>query len=969
MNADGIVYADERIQGLMGEDESLAQVANVAHLPGIVGSSLAMPDIHWGYGFPIGGVAAFDEERGGVVSPGGVGYDINCLGGDACVLAADGSTRSIEEIVRHQIREPVLLLAGDKRRRFESAAVSAGLSRSNEEGALEIETVCGRRIVATREHPFLTPDGMHAAGDLQVGGRVAVLPFDGIPREPSSSRTIVTEADLRAVAARFGKTNSGNGLEQALGSIRWLLPLKDDHPTFPVLLKVMGYVLGDGAIHVERARNRLKVTVNGAPEDLAQMARDLGVFVRTPRVYSRERHCKVTTSYGDRSFQTTESFIHINSGAFAMLLAAMGLPIGRRPSQDFTLPEWLMLAPRWQQRLFLAGFFGAELSSPRPVPDQGTCFFCPVLNQNKHERHVESGRELFGQVSRMLERFDVPTLKVHERLEQKNKDGSQSVRLSLVLSGRDTDLVSLWSRVGFEYNAKRSRLAAWAVGYLQAKIASRKAREDARQEILALREAHGWGATRIALAVAPRVNKRFVERTLYERAERKPRTALSYARYEEWLKEATLGLGDSGAIWQPIAAIRPRKNVRRVYDITVDHPAHDFVANGFIVHNCGVRLLQTNVPKERLEGKSKELAEVLFHAIPSGVGSSRKDFPIDEGKLKRVMTGGAPWLVEQGMGRERDLLHIEEGGKFAGAEPAQVSHRAFERGLGQLGTLGSGNHFVEVGWIDEVYDEETAKALGIALGNVSVIVHTGSRGFGHQIATDFIEVMNEAVKRYKIELPDRQLCCAPIGSPEGQAYLKAMSCAVNYAFANRQLITHWVRRAFTEILGRDDEELGLDVVYDVCHNIAKFEEHKVGNVTKRLCVHRKGATRAFPPGHPKTPQAYQKVGQPVLIPGDMGRYSYVLVGTEKAAEETWGSTCHGAGRVLSRGAAERKARGRNITAELAGHGIHVRAASRATVVEEMPEAYKDVLEVVNVVQGAGISRKVARHRPLAVIKG
>ena len=385
--------------------------------------------------------------------------------------------------------------------------------------------------------------------------------------------------------------------------------------------------------------------------------------------------------------------------------------------------------------------------------------------------------------------------------------------------------------------------------------------------------------------------------------------------------------------------------------------------------NCGVRLLQTNIDRAALEGKTKTLADLLYRSIPSGVGASRKDLPLDERRLEAIMTGGAPWLVEQGFGRESDLLHIEEGGRFAGADPAQVSRRAVERGLTQLGTLGSGNHFVEVGWLDEVFDDDTASKLGLERGKVSVIIHTGSRGFGHQICTDSIEEMNKAVARYKIELPDRQLCCAPIGSPEGKAYIAAMSCGVNYAFANRQLITHWVRRVFAELLGRDDAELGLGVVYDVCHNIAKFEEHPVGNVTKRLCVHRKGATRAFPPGHPKTPLAYQETGQPVLIPGDMGRASYVLVGTEQAARETWGSTCHGAGRVLSRGAAERAARGRDITLELAEKGVHVRAASRATVVEEMPEAYKDVLDVVNVVAGAGISRKVARHRPLAVIKG
>ncbi|MBI3726619.1 RtcB family protein [bacterium] len=385
--------------------------------------------------------------------------------------------------------------------------------------------------------------------------------------------------------------------------------------------------------------------------------------------------------------------------------------------------------------------------------------------------------------------------------------------------------------------------------------------------------------------------------------------------------------------------------------------------------NCGVRLLSTRIGRERLEGKAKGLAEVLYRSIPSGVGATRKDLSLDSDRLRSVITGGAPWCVEQGFGREQDLEHIEEGGRFAGADPREVSERAFERGMGQLGTLGSGNHFVEVGWIDEVYDEPTARALGLEAGKLSVIVHTGSRGFGHQVCTDFIDVMKRAVSKYRIELPDKQLSCAPLSSPEAASYMRAMSCAVNFAFANRQLITHWVRHAFSEVLGEDDRALGLDVVYDVCHNIAKFEEHRVGGVAKRLCVHRKGATRAFPPGHPKTPRAYQETGQPVLIPGDMGRYSYVLVGTEKAALETFGSTCHGAGRVLSRGAADKKARGRDISRELAAKGIVVRAASRATVVEEMPEAYKDVTEVVNVVSGAGISRKVARHRPLAVIKG
>lgn len=968
MNADGIVYADEKTFALIGEDQALEQVANVAHLPGIVGSSLAMPDIHWGYGFPIGGVAAFDEERGGVVSPGGVGYDINCLSGDSAVLSSDGSTRPIEEIVRHEFRSPVSLFDPD-RARVDEASVVAGLSRPHRGAAVELETVSGRTIVATPEHPFLTPSGMKPVGSLAVGDRVAVLPFEGVPHEEPSNEVLVSEPHVRAYAERLGKTNAGRGLDQALAALAPLLPLTRDHPALPTLLKVMGYVLGDGSLHVERGRRRLVVTINGTPEDLGRIARDLAPWVGVSRVYSRARRCATNTTYGRREFDTVESAIHIRSSGFGLLLAALGVPVGRRAEQDWVLPRFLETAPLWHQRLFLAGFFGAELSAPRPVPAQGTCFQCPVVSQNKREDRVESGVRMLEQVARMLEALGVRNLGITRRDEQVNPDGKRSVRVRLTLSARDEDLVALWSRVGFEYNAKRSRLAAWAVGYLRRKRRARQERERARDEILALREAHGWGANRIAAVVGPRVNLRFIERTIHGGGTRVVRTGEDHVRYEDWLREATAGLGDSGAVWEPIAAIRPRKDVRRVYDLTVDHRAHTFVANGFVVHNCGVRLLSTTIDRSRLEGKTQELAELLYRRIPSGVGASRKDLELDPGKLRAVMTGGAPWLVEQGFGRERDLLHIEEGGRFAGAEPANVTQRAFERGLSQLGTLGSGNHFVEVGWLDEVVDEATAAKLGLAKDRVSVIIHTGSRGFGHQICTDFIEVMDQAVAKYGIALPDRQLCCAPIGSPEGQAYLKAMSCAVNYAFANRQLVTHWVRRAFAELLGEDDEALGLDVVYDVCHNIAKFEEHPVGNVTRRLCVHRKGATRAFPPGHPKTPLAYQETGQPVLIPGDMGRSSWVLVGTEQAARETWGSTCHGAGRVLSRGAAERAARGRDIALELAQKGVFVRAASRATIVEEMPEAYKDVTDVVNVVAGAGISRKVAQHRPLAVVKG
>ncbi len=370
-----------------------------------------------------------------------------------------------------------------------------------------------------------------------------------------------------------------------------------------------------------------------------------------------------------------------------------------------------------------------------------------------------------------------------------------------------------------------------------------------------------------------------------------------------------------------------------------------------------------------MKGRTRDLVEALFRNIPTGVGSHRKDFKLTGPEQEKVLRDGAVWAVSRGFGTAADLRHIEEGGRLDGAEPSWVSDRAKERGRNQLGTLGSGNHFVEVQRIEEVDDEAAARTLGLEEGGIAVSIHTGSRGLGYQVCDDSLPTMLRAARKYGIDLPDPQLCCAPLRSEEGRHYLGAMCGAANYAFANRQLITHWVRQSFEEALGKGPKAIGLEVVYDVCHNIAKVETHRVEGRDVRLCVHRKGATRAFPPGHPQTPEAYRTIGQPVLIPGDMGRYSYVLVGTEQAYEETFGSTCHGAGRRMSRHAAKKIARGRSIAREMEDRGVLVRANGYATLAEEIPEAYKDVAEVVDVVHRAGISRRVAKLVPVCVIKG
>ncbi len=385
--------------------------------------------------------------------------------------------------------------------------------------------------------------------------------------------------------------------------------------------------------------------------------------------------------------------------------------------------------------------------------------------------------------------------------------------------------------------------------------------------------------------------------------------------------------------------------------------------------NCGVRLLRSRLSREEIEPRLRDLVKALYQTIPTGVGIGRRDLRLGKGELKAVLAEGAAWAVKAGLGERRDLEALEEHGTIAGADPELVSERAFERGKGQLGSLGSGNHFAEIQVVEEIYDALAARAFGLVPGQVTVMIHSGSRGLGHQVCSDHLKVMEKAAARYRIQLPDRQLACAPLASPEGRAYLGAMAAAANFAFANRQVMTHWAREGFAAALGRPVHELGIEVVYDVCHNIAKLETFEVEGRARRVCVHRKGATRAYAPGHPGTPAPYREVGQPVLVPGDMGRYSYVLKGTARAMAETFGSCCHGAGRRLSRNRAKQEARGRPLLRELEERGVIVMAAGMATVAEEMPEAYKDVAEVVDVVHQAGIGERVARLRPVGVIKG
>ncbi|MFZ1936962.1 MAG: RtcB family protein [Thermoguttaceae bacterium] len=384
--------------------------------------------------------------------------------------------------------------------------------------------------------------------------------------------------------------------------------------------------------------------------------------------------------------------------------------------------------------------------------------------------------------------------------------------------------------------------------------------------------------------------------------------------------------------------------------------------------NCGVRLMRTNLMHEEIQPQFGKLMDALFRGIPAGVGTGGP-YLFGGKELRRLLAEGSSYLATRGWATPGDLEHTEAGGSIEGANPDFVSERALKRGGDQCGTLGSGNHFLEVQVVDEIFDEKAAAVMGLKKDGICVMIHSGSRGLGYQVCDDSLAALRKAPAKYGIELPDRQLACAPVHSPEGQEYLGAMRCAANYAWANRQLLMWQTREVFAEVFGRTWESLQMGLIYDVAHNIAKIEEHEVGGRRRKLCVHRKGATRAFPAGHPDVPEQYRQIGQPVIIPGDMGRASWMLVGQLGSMEKTFGTTCHGAGRLMSRTAAVQHAQGRRIDRELAEHGIIAKCRSWKGLAEEQPAAYKDVDVVVDVVHRAGLASKVARLRPLGVVKG
>ena len=962
-------YADDDILEKALEDRSLEQLVNTATLPGVVSQALAMPDIHQGYGFPIGGVVA-TRLPSGVISPGGVGYDINCLGGESQVLHALGYTRPISDMTEDAAAARLRcqdFAAGDE----DSTAVVRYLSRVPDQPVYKVRTQAGREVVATADHPFWTPDGMTPLGELRVGDKTAILGFDGVPFEMPSNDIIITRSDVEAVLAAAGKGNGGSALAQVIRHLErsGLLPLRFSSPALPHLLRLMGVVWGDGTVKLVEGKKGV-VACYGRVEDLEDLRQDILVTgFRPSRVYARTRQHAIQTVYRAYEFSHVETWIKVSSTGLAALLVALGMPNGHKARADWRLPDWLKRAPLWQKRLFLAAFNGAEMNTPGTVTGHGFNFEAPTLSVNKREEFAASGEAWLRDIADLLAEFDVATLPIARRTEQTNADGTRSVRWRLAVASTPENLVRFWGQVGFECHREKRSTASAAIVYLRLKERLVAERNGVAAQAVAMRAA-GMGVTRIKAELAgTAANERFIQRSLWEGRQTGARIGQSFATFAEFVEQATTGLGRSGMVWDTITDITPLPSFAdQVYDLTVAHDDHNFVANGFIVSNCGVRLLATHLDAEELRPHMDRLADALYRHVPSGVGV-KGNLHLNKAELDHVLADGSRWALKEGFARKEDVAHTEEGGRMAGADPAKVSNEAKKRGIDQVGTLGSGNHFAEIDVITEIRHPEAADAFGLRLGQAVVQIHCGSRGLGHQVATDYIQAFQAASRKFGYDLPDKQLVCAPLDSPEGQAYLAAMNCAANYAWANRQVLTYRIREAFEEVLGGKVPNWDLFLVYDVAHNMAKVEQHRIGGSDVKLCVHRKGATRAFGPGHPDVPGDYRAVGQPVLVPGSMGTASFVLVGTTHAVEHTFGSCCHGAGRVMSRSDAKRQVRGEQLRNELEHDGIAIRAGSLAGLAEEAPQAYKDVDRVVAIVEAAGLARIVARLEPLAVIKG
>ena len=944
------VLASEALLEHIGDDMTLDQLRNVAAMPGVVAPALCMPDGHQGYGFPVGGVAAFDAEDG-CISPGGVGFDINCLSGDSEVRLPFGRTRPIREFLDDFEGSEAVVPAGD-------AECDSGVRLATETRSRtvhEVKTETGDRLEATLDHELRTPDGMTELRELEPGDTIYTSPFEGLTDAEPPEFVVLDESDF---------SDEDSQLVRVLND-RDLLPLKSTDDAFNHLLKLVGFHTGDGSF------NRSLSWFYGDREDLETIQEDIrAVGFKPSKIYERDRDHEV----GGNEFQRTEYSVRSTSNAFKQLLRRLGAPDGPKTDSSFTAPAYLDRVADWQKALYLSSFFGAEMSAPDAV--SRTNLYAPSVSHNRLAVHESAGEQFMRDLMRHLNDLGVETnsLEIVERGE--NGEG-ETVRFRFGVRTAERNLTRFFTSVGYRYNAEKRRKAALAATYLKRKqtVVQRRARIAAEARAMA-----DGGATASEVKAAfDEVNDRFVERSLYGQRDGRPRPPADFPGFDEFCESTEVR--DDFTVPVEVANVE-ELGEKTVYDIGVTHDAHAFVANGFVVSNCGVRMVRTNLTYEDVQGREEELVDALFDAVPCGLGGGG----VHDGNhtdLEKALERGVDWCVEEGYATREDMLHCEDEGMRPDADPDAVSKKAKDRGATQMGSLGSGNHFLEVQRVTDVYDAETADAFGLSEDQIVVLIHCGSRGLGHQVCSDYLRRIEQEHPDFLESLPNKDLAAAPAGSDLADEYYGAMCAAINFAWVNRQLITHAVRETFADVFGTSWEALEMDLLYDVAHNIAKQESHEVTRtgdgysldgdgerVDRDLYVHRKGATRAFPAGHPEVPKAYRAVGQPVIIPGSMGAGSYVLKGGDESLGRSFGSTAHGAGRLMSRTQAKDEYWGGEVQDDLREtNQIYVKAASGATIAEEAPGVYKDVDEVVGVSDALGIGDLVVRTYPVCNVKG
>ena len=917
-----IIYASDALMEKISQDKTIQQATNVAYLPGIQKASYVMPDAHQGYGFAIGGVAAFDLDEG-IVSPGGVGYDINCLTGDTKILDEFGGYKRLVDFEENAFDEEVTinnmiikrLNVNIQTLNLENKHIeikpAIAFMKKGKERVYEIILSSGLKIKATKEHPFLTKEGMIPA-EFILNQEIAVNLFEGLPRQNNSEKELI-------------------------------------------LAKLIGYLFGDGCLYF--SNNKGYVVFYGQKEDLTDIQKDICRLGFNARIHTRTRNHKIKTQYGEKEFSSTNSELHVKTKEFVSLMKNAGVPEGNKTRMTYSVPEWIKKSPLSVKRQFLAAFFGAELSSPATHSKTG--FYSPILSQNKIDALSSSARLFMLEIARLLEELGIKVNKISVREEFINRYKEKTKRFRLIISAEEDNLLKLWRNIGFEYNHKRNKLANISILYILLKKQENLKRKKLAEEIKQYRNME-FGISEVKKIYKNVINERFVERHYYENVNQ--RIALNFISFEDFKQQKLEEYDKFGAIFDKVCSIT-YYGKEEVYDFNVKDN-HNFIANSFIVSNCGVRVLRTPFTANQIDKKRKELLDQLGRDVPAGVGRGGIT-KLTKDQLLEVLTKGGNWALNNNYGTKDDLKRTEEYGCMGNADVSACSEKAITRGMPQLGTLGAGNHFLEIQKVEEIYDKKIAKTFGIdKKDQILVMIHCGSRGFGHQTASDYIRLMED---KYGVEnLPDRELINAPINSDLGQKYFKAMGCAINFAFANRQMIAHWTRQSFKKVMGSSD---GMDMVYDVCHNIAKIEKHTVDRKKKDLCIHRKGATRAFGPGREEIPQVYRKVGQPVIIPGSMGTASYILVGSKEGEKLSWSSTAHGAGRVMSRSAALKQFRGEAVKKALEKQDIQIKAGSWKGLAEEGPQSYKDIDEVIRVSDKLKLAKKVVKVVPYAVMKG